>query len=116
MTLPHKRWGVCAGTAVFSAIFVSAAWCDGLATGRQDGPTDRPILVAEAHAKRSSSKSDAKPQQPPSSTSAQTQLPPRTPFTAAEDAVATIPGIPNARFWADSEADFKNALPADPGL
>jgi hypothetical protein len=115
MTLPNKRWGVCTGAAVFSAIFVSAAWCDEWAANRPNGQNLRPFLVAEARAKHSSSKGDTKPQQPPSSASAQTQLPPRTPFTAAEDAVASIPGISNARFWADSEADFKNALPADPG-
>jgi hypothetical protein len=48
-------------------------------------------------------------------TSNQTELPPRVPFTAAEDAISIIPGIPEARFWADSEADFKNALPPQPG-
>jgi predicted acylesterase/phospholipase RssA len=42
-------------------------------------------------------------------------LPPRTPFTAAEDATAVVPGIPEARFWADSTADYKNALPSKPG-
>lgn len=42
-------------------------------------------------------------------------LPARTPFTAAEDAAASIPGMPDARFWADSTEDFKNALPAKPG-
>jgi len=44
-----------------------------------------------------------------------TPLPPRVPFTAAEDAAAVVPGIPEARFWADSTADFKNALPSKPG-
>jgi predicted acylesterase/phospholipase RssA len=44
-----------------------------------------------------------------------TPLPPRTPYTAAEDAAAAVPGIPEARFWADSTADFKNALPSKPG-
>ncbi|HXQ82848.1 MAG TPA: patatin-like phospholipase family protein [Xanthobacteraceae bacterium] len=42
-------------------------------------------------------------------------MPPRVPFTAAEDAVASIPGIPTARFWVDSDTDFKNALPPQPG-
>jgi hypothetical protein len=41
--------------------------------------------------------------------------PPRIPFTAADDAVAAIPGMPDARFWSDSEADFKAALPEKPG-
>lgn len=43
------------------------------------------------------------------------KLPPRTPFTAAADAVAQIPGIADARFFADSVADFQKALPANPG-
>jgi hypothetical protein len=42
-------------------------------------------------------------------------LPPRIPFTAADDAAATIPGMPDARFFADSIADFQKALPAQPG-
>ncbi|MGC1778664.1 MAG: patatin-like phospholipase family protein [Xanthobacteraceae bacterium] len=43
------------------------------------------------------------------------KFPPRTPFTAADDAAAAIPGMPDARFWADSEADFNAALPKEPG-
>jgi predicted acylesterase/phospholipase RssA len=43
------------------------------------------------------------------------QLPPRIPFTAAEEVAATIPGMPDARFWADSVADFTAALPPQPG-
>lgn len=43
------------------------------------------------------------------------QLPPRIPFTAADEAAAAIPGIPDARFWADSVADFTAALPPQPG-
>lgn len=53
---------------------------------------------------------DAAPPPPPSS-----KLPPRAPFDAADEAVAKIPGMPDARFFADSVADFKNALPAKPG-
>jgi len=43
------------------------------------------------------------------------QLPPRAPFTAADDAAAVIPGIPDARFFADALGDFEKALPAKPG-
>jgi predicted acylesterase/phospholipase RssA len=43
------------------------------------------------------------------------QLPPRIPFTAADEVAATIPGMPDARFWADSVADFNAALPPQPG-
>ena len=45
----------------------------------------------------------------------QPQLPPRVPFTAAEDAASIIPGMPDARFWADSEKDFSRSLPQRPG-
>jgi predicted acylesterase/phospholipase RssA len=43
------------------------------------------------------------------------QLPPRIPFTAADEALAAIPGMPDARFWADSVADFTAAVPQQPG-
>src|SRR5215469_1403115 len=39
------------------------------------------------------------------------KLPPRAPFTAADAAAAGIPGMPDARFWGDSESDFAKALP-----
>ncbi|MDE2284168.1 MAG: patatin-like phospholipase family protein [Hyphomicrobiales bacterium] len=56
-----------------------------------------------------------KPAAPGPAPSTSKQLPPRIPFTAAEDAAAAVPGIPDARFWADSETDYANALPAQPG-
>jgi predicted patatin/cPLA2 family phospholipase len=43
------------------------------------------------------------------------KLPPRASFTAADEAVAGIPGMPDARFWADSETDFAKALPQQRG-
>jgi Patatin-like phospholipase len=43
------------------------------------------------------------------------KLPPRAPFTAADAAVAGIPGMPDARFWADSETEFEKALPPQRG-
>ena len=55
------------------------------------------------------------PGPPPLAPSAPNQLPPRKPFTAAEDEASTIPGMEDARFWADSESDFNNALPQQPG-
>ena len=39
------------------------------------------------------------------------KLPPRAPFTAADATAASIPGMPDARFWGDSESDFAKALP-----
>jgi len=53
---------------------------------------------------------------PPPAAGAQPQkLPPRAPFTAADAAVAGIPGMPDARFWADSEPEFEKALPPQRG-
>jgi hypothetical protein len=52
-------------------------------------------------------KKEAEPKQP--------EQPSRPDFTADDQAVAIIPGIPDARFWADSEKDFLAVLPATPG-
>jgi len=71
----------------------------------------RPLAPIAVREKRAAPSKAAPAPKPASST----EPPPRIPFTAAEDEVAAIPGIPDARFWADSEADFKAALPAQPG-
>jgi hypothetical protein len=55
------------------------------------------------------------PAAPPAAASNEQQPPPRVPFTAADDAAATIPGIPEARFWGDSPADFIKSLPKEAG-
>ena len=52
---------------------------------------------------------------PPSAGPPPPKFPPRAPFTAADDAIAAIPGMPDVRFWADSETDFNKALPAQRG-
>jgi len=39
----------------------------------------------------------------------------RPEFTAAEEAVAEVPGFAGVRFWADSAADFERALPKPAG-
>jgi predicted patatin/cPLA2 family phospholipase len=40
---------------------------------------------------------------------------PRTPFTLEEQNAAVIPGIPDARVWGDSEAEFQRVLPTVSG-
>ena len=69
-------------------------------------------MLTPIKAKRSAKTqtSDAPPPPPKSS-----ELPPRITYTAAEAIHAAIPGMPDARFWGDSEADFKAALPSQPG-
>jgi len=56
-----------------------------------------------------------KPPTPPAAAAQQRQLPPRIPFTPADEAAAAIPGMPDARFWADAVSDFTAALPKQPG-
>src|SRR5262249_2396474 len=43
------------------------------------------------------------------------ELPARTPFTPADQANAVVAGIPDARAWGDSEADFRGVLPTANG-
>ena len=100
------RWLTCASAALLSAsLLVSAApfagpFASALAAGGK-----------ATHAKGSTAGKKSEP----AAATVQPELPPRIPYTAAEAAVATVPGIPEARFWGDSEADFKSALPPQPG-
>ncbi len=118
MTL-QKQWTACAAAALVSAPFLvssvppSAALPAPAESVSGPATTSSPWRVAAAHAKQAAP-GQVRAKKPPLATT-QPQLPPRVPFTAAEDAAATIPGIPEARFWADSETDFKNALPPQPG-
>jgi len=43
------------------------------------------------------------------------QAPARTPHDQADQALAQIPGIPDARVWGDVDADFARVLPAERG-
>lgn len=104
----RTRWTLCAA-ALLSAPFVMP-WTAVLMPGMGATAAAQPRVkqMAARHAAK-------KPASPPAESTQTTQLPPRVPFTAAEDAISIVPGIPKARFWADSVADFKNALPAQPG-
>jgi hypothetical protein len=100
------RWLARASAALLSASFLVS-----LVAFAPPGAEAQAAAKATARVKASAQSSAGKKEP----ATAQPQLPPRIPFTAAEDAVAAIPGIPEARFWGDKEADFKNALPAQPG-
>jgi predicted acylesterase/phospholipase RssA len=112
MTL-RKRWTIRAAAA---AVLVSTPFLAPLELAAAPvhvngvaGPAQNVrhlLLAAQARAKRGGSP-------PPEVKSS--ELPPRIPYTAAEALVATIPGMPDARFWGDSEADYKAALPSEPG-
>jgi predicted acylesterase/phospholipase RssA len=64
---------------------------------------------------RTKHKAPAKTQAPEAPAPNSSELPPRIEYTAAEAIRAAIPGMPDARFWGDSEPDFKAALPSQPG-
>jgi len=66
---------------------------------------------------RSKHKAPAKAPAPeaPAPAANSSELPPRIDYTAAEAVRAAIPGMPDARFWSDSEPDYKAALPSQPG-
>src|ERR1044072_4129147 len=51
----------------------------------------------------------------PTEQAKQPEQPSRPAFTADEQAVAPIPGMPAAPFWAEAAQDFLAALPATPG-
>jgi hypothetical protein len=82
-------------------------WGPAYAQVKRPAPLPRPRAAAHG----APGKTSREPPPPP----LQSKPPPRAPFTAADDAVAQIPGIANARFFADSVADFQKALPAKPG-
>ena len=118
MTTP-TRPTVFAAAALLSALFFLpvAAWrgAPAFAVEVTDAPASKSHrrLVDQGEQVAAAQRRGKKP--PPSATKTEPQLPPRVPFTAADDAAAIVPGIEGARFWADSLADFKAALPAKPG-
>src|SRR6516225_9365025 len=69
--------------------------------------------AGRSHQPRANGRTPAAPL-PPAAAQPQ-KLPPRAPFTAADAAVAGVPGMPDARFWADSQTDFAKALPPQRG-
>ena len=95
------RRTICAGAA---ALILLAAGAHGTVIAQDTGKT---------HKARANGKTPPAP--PPAATVQPQKLPPRAPFTAADDAVASVPGMPDARFWADSETDFEKALPPQRG-
>jgi predicted acylesterase/phospholipase RssA len=104
----HTRWTICTCTAAVllsAPFFVSSGISLLTATAQAKSANEH---SARTHAQKA-------PGPPPAAATQPRQLPPRIPFTAADEAAAVIPGIPDARFWADSAADFNMALPSQPG-
>jgi len=82
------------------------------ARGRHRATTNAPGVPLPRQKPGESKKSEAKKTEPKA---APGQPPARPEFTAAEEAVAQIPGMPDARFFADSVPDFQRALPSQAG-
>ena len=108
---PPARWTIstCAAATVLAATFSLLPQGSFAAATAQVQSAHHQVGVR-------AKKAPAKPTvAPPGAAVQQSKLPPRTPFTAADDAVAAIAGMPDARFWADSVPDFEKALPPQPG-
>jgi hypothetical protein len=72
-----------------------------------------PLDKGSAHAQQfAEAKKKQKPAQKKAAPKEQLE---RTPFTLEEQNAAVVPGIPEARMWGDSEADFGRALPQENG-
>lgn len=74
-----------------------------------------PAAGHERDAELSSQKKPPAKQAPAAGPKKKAGPPPRERFTLAEQNLAAIPDIPDARFFADSEADYLRALPPTPG-
>jgi predicted acylesterase/phospholipase RssA len=118
MTMP-TRIAFCATSFLAAGLLLSPASSTPAAAQTAPAATANGHPAVPARGKKATAvKPDSKPDAAAAAAAAGKQSsepPPRIPFTAAEDAAATIPGMPDARFYADSETDFKNALPAEPG-
>ena len=101
---PARR--VLRASAIFLALPLVAAF--GLAPVAAQNPAGAAKAAAANPPKHATT---GKTQKPAAAEAKSNEPPPRIPYTAAESLVATVPGMPDARFWADSESDFKAALP-----
>lgn len=111
--------------SLLSALLIGAVFPDQNAANARPGrdlisPEQTRSLTefsAQERSSKSSRKSSSKKAQK-HQTSPAAEKPtiiPRQAFTAADQELAVIPGIGNARFWADSPQDFIRALPETPG-
>jgi len=112
----------CAALMIFSAdpmlAAPSASWTACLQPDRaDDSAACAPRAAAsnklryEQTAARRSKRAPKAAQQPQATPQAKAKgPPPRAEFTQAQQAAAVIPGIPDARFWADSEEPYRRVL------
>ena len=111
----HRRWTICAVAALLAGLWLASSGVPPVRAQEAGGPAPsagqpRPVHAPAKHPTRTGSKKTA-----PAATAEKQEPPPRVPYTAAEGAASSIPDMADARFWADSTEDFKNALPQQPG-
>jgi predicted acylesterase/phospholipase RssA len=109
------RWIIGTAAVLLTALLMPVAATFVIAPAQGQNVT-APPRSGVVQKKPSPPRGKTAPAQPaPAATAQPRQLPARTPFTAADEVAAAIPGLPDARFWADSITDFNNALPSQPG-
>ncbi|HUD85800.1 MAG TPA: patatin-like phospholipase family protein [Xanthobacteraceae bacterium] len=113
------RWYICTAAALFAAPLILPSPLPFAAASAMAQTRMAQSMMAPARAPVAPPRHDnhvnPPPAMPPAAVAQPKQLPPRIPFTAADDAAAVIPGMADARFFADSTADYTAALPAQPG-
>ncbi len=92
------------------ALVVFFIWAGVAAASWSAEASDHPLLLSSQSKKKAAKKKSA-----PAKAEKMEGLPPRIPFTSGDQDVAAIPGMPDARFWADSEKEYLRALPQERG-
>jgi hypothetical protein len=103
--------------ATLLTLLVAAVSLSGIGpvSAQQKKPRDLAARCSEAAFAKANPRSCAQYLAKKPEPAAQPEQPSRPDFTAEDQAAAVIPGIPDARFAADSEKDFLAALPTTPG-
>jgi predicted acylesterase/phospholipase RssA len=87
----------------------------GLAAGTVAAPPFPAPFSQNAGIAYAAAKKATAAKRPPGKTTPKEASRARLPYNAEEQAVASIPGIPDARVWGDSDVDFRRILPTASG-
>jgi hypothetical protein len=104
--------------AIAVAVAVAIPWSalsSGLTAQAGVAASDGSALSAQSKKKAAKKKSKGKGGRADQPAAGSDGPLPRTPFAAADQQVAAIANMPEARFWADSESEYLRALPSKPG-
>jgi hypothetical protein len=78
-------------------------------------PAWNEVGAAQAQTPRKKTKAKPRPAKPAPKIAQKKGPPPRIPFTVEDQAAAVVPGLPDARVWGDTAADFEKVLPPNSG-